>query len=532
MLPVLLIAFLQAAPAGTPGVEKAPTQEIPFSLRVNRAIALGVDHLRRAQRSDGSFPGYDEHPGGLTAFVAYTLAKSGVRKDDRVLARAVAALAEVELRSVYSASAQLLLWEALREPAHVGAAQRSLDFLLANRREGVWAYPWGHLCDSNTQFALLALRSARRMGLEVPEPVLTEALAGLEMFRDPSGGFTYAPRDRIAYAGITAAALASLAVLQEAAADLPRLRSALERNAELRTGAEEWLEARFDPQRNHFTDGAWTDQSHFAYLWALERWCGLTGRERIAGRDWYAEGASWLLETQARDGSFGGGMRQLADTCFALLFLRRATVSPAAELLEIYAEIDRLRAERPAPVRFPGEDALRVGAWWMAGPWERTRDEVLLLEPPFDPAEIRPREEAKLARKEWQLVTLHPARWTDLEELTEPAKKRRLWALSTWLVVAGAEDAAPCQALLWLEVDEGWDVLVDGQRLSRERRRTVGVGFARVPLALAPGEHLLTVLVDDSRGPAAFGVQLTGATGGPPPAALSTRAEPEKAKRR
>ena len=63
------------------------------------------------------------------------------------------------------------------------------------------------------------------------------------------------------------------------------MRGALERNAGMRKEAEEWLTERFDPARNRFTDGAWTPTWQYAYLWALERWCGLTQRERVAGRD-------------------------------------------------------------------------------------------------------------------------------------------------------------------------------------------------------------------------------------------------------
>ena len=43
----------------------------------------------------------------------------------------------------------------------------------------------------------------------------------------------------------------------------------------------------------------------------------------IGTRDWYKEGAQLLLQRQASGGRFAGG---IADTAFALLFLKRATV--------------------------------------------------------------------------------------------------------------------------------------------------------------------------------------------------------------
>ncbi len=529
MLAVLLLGLLQSEAPGTgPGAEA-----IPLTLRVNQAIALGVDFLRHAQQRDGSFLGFEvEHPGGATALAAFTLAKSGVRNSDPLLTRALAALSGQEFKSVYSAAVHVLACESLHDPARVSEARPSLDFLLANRQQGVWAYPWGHLCDSNTQFALLALRAARRMGLEVPEAVWLEALEGLEIFRDESGGFTYAPGDRNPNAGITAAALASLAVLQEVAVDSGRLRSALERKHKLREDAERWLERRFDPQRNTFTDGAWTPAWRYAYLWALERWCGLTQRERVAERDWYSEGASWLLEDQARDGSFGNAL-QITDTCFALLFLRRATVTPGDELAEIYAEIERVRAGRPVRPWNYGAEALRLTDWWLAGPFPKDESGPSLLEPPFDPGQVEPRERGKIARKEWERVTLLSERWTDLEVLTERPGNRQLWLLSTGLLVPDGEGAAPCEARLWLELDEGWDVWLDGQRISRERRRTPKVSSdVSLLLALAPGAHRLTVVLEDRRGPSAFGALLGAASGGAPPAGLRAGAELGSTRRR
>jgi hypothetical protein len=523
LLTELILACSQARSAQS-AQGAAPASEIPLSMHVNRAIALGVDYLRGLQRGDGSFAGHEQHPGGTTALVAFTLLRSGVRRNDPVLTRALAALGEVEFETTYSASVHLLLCEALREPARAVEAERSLAFLLARQRDGGWAYPWGNPDNSNTQFALLGLRAARRMGLEVPEEAWLAAAGGLEVFRHESGGLQYTPQLREAYAGITAAGLASLAVLQEVAADSARLRAVLPRESDWREKAERWLEARWDPARNHFDNGTWSPWAHFAYLWAVERWCGLTGRERLGAHDWYGEGAAWLVDVQARDGSFSD--RGLEDTCFALLFLRRATVSESTELSEIYAEIERLRAERPARFRRAGPDAVRLTAWWLAGPWERKGERPLLLDPPLDPAVAKPRARGKIAGREWERVDLERGRWTDLDKVSGRDGDGRLWVLSTWLSVPEGPRAEALEAILWLELEDGWDVWLDGKRLSRERRRRAGlVADVGLELALAPGEHLLTVLVEDLRGPAAFGALVTSRTNGAPQGGLAERAE-------
>ena len=63
-------------------------------------------------------------------------------------------------------------------------------------------------------------------------------------------------------------------------------------------------------------------------LYGLERACELTGTARIQGRDWYHEGALQLLAQQQPNGSIRGeGDGLLLDsTCFALLFLKKATL--------------------------------------------------------------------------------------------------------------------------------------------------------------------------------------------------------------
>ena len=60
---------------------------------------------------------------------------------------------------------------------------------------------------------------------------------------------------------------------------------------------------------------------HIYYLYGLERIGMLYGTDRIGSHDWYDEGAAWLIKHQADNGSW----RNVPDTCFAILFLRRAT---------------------------------------------------------------------------------------------------------------------------------------------------------------------------------------------------------------
>jgi hypothetical protein len=506
-------------------VAQEPAHETTLALEVNRTIARAVGYLKARQAADGSFPGHEvDHPGGMTAFAGYALAKAGLRRKDEALVRARAALGGVEMKSTYSAASHLLFSEALGPEADRTAAQRSLDFLVASQSAGgVWSYPGRHECGSNTQFALLALRAAQRMGLTVPVATLERAAEGLWSFQDRSGGFVY-ELGKLPYAGMTAAALSGMAVLEELGQGSGRLRAALKKHAKDRAAAEAWLSERFDVRRNLYGTGAWTPFWHYAYLWAIERWCGLSGRTEIASQDWYALGARWLVDTQAADGSWTSDDKPLENTCLALLFLRRATVSGGDELAELYERIDAAHRQRTPHDLRPPSTAVRLTEWLLAGPWQAKSDHRVLIDPPFDPRKVEPKEGARLAKREWTRVTLKAEAWTNLDELLANDGDDRLWALALPL-----EAAEACEAVLWLELEDGWDVYLDGARVSHERRVGSAInGDVRVPLALAAGAHVVLVLASDDGGSAVFGARLSGSDESPPPTSLHIALTPAK----
>src|SRR5262249_54045455 len=63
------------------------------------------------------------------------------------------------------------------------------------------------------------------------------------------------------------------------------------------------------------------------YLWSLERVAVAYDLQTIAGKAWYPWGANHLLEIQRPDGSWANNFAGSVDTCFALLFLKRANVA-------------------------------------------------------------------------------------------------------------------------------------------------------------------------------------------------------------
>jgi hypothetical protein len=85
------------------------------------------------------------------------------------------------------------------------------------------------------------------------------------------------------------------------------------------------------------------------FLWTVER-CGvLFNRRQIGDKDWYPWGVELLLDHQQTDGSWnnGGypGSIPVADTCFALLFLKRANLAKElTKKLEFFIEGKQLQS--------------------------------------------------------------------------------------------------------------------------------------------------------------------------------------------
>ena len=81
-----------------------------------------------------------------------------------------------------------------------------------------------------------------------------------------------------------------------------------------------WLGKNFTAVRNPGEED-W----HYYYLYGIERAGMLTGLERFGTHPWYSTGAKVLLDAQKADGSWKVSEKSTWDTCFAILFLRRAT---------------------------------------------------------------------------------------------------------------------------------------------------------------------------------------------------------------
>ena len=379
VLLVVLALCLASSPARAEFDEdeaKFPNEAYPFEFRkrVDAAIDRGAHWLLRKQKPDGFWD--DRHnnsyPMGPTALATLAALKSGVPGDHPRIELAFDYLRQLPMTRTYSVAILLMALDARYGPARDTFAEADVDrygnrklenpceehiskadlawmkegvkFLVQHQRNGYWRYPFGDFDLSNTQYALLGLKAASRCGVKIPRRVWTSALEFHLEYQKEKGeeveirvnevrgdyriewtekakarGFSYV-KNRAATGSMTTAGLAGLLICQS---ELWQSRSfsgklrARTRDA-IRDGFA-WMQLNFSVRNN--PKAGWS--AYYYYLYGLER-AGILGRVRFIGmHDWYREGAEVLMKAQRANGSWRSD--DLVDTCFALLFLKRAS---------------------------------------------------------------------------------------------------------------------------------------------------------------------------------------------------------------
>ncbi len=335
-------------------VEPRPTKP----QEINQAIDRGVDWLLAHQLVDGSWSDHQEgYPSGQTALSLYALLKSGVSAQHVAVQQALLQLEARPADRTYSLACQVFAVAALQDPARQGWLAKMTEQLLAwQRTDGGWSYPGDQTDLSNTQYAALALRAASRAGVEIPAAVWTEladfALRHQESRRksELEAGFSYTPGHDTGYTGsMTTAGIGMLAICRAAKGERrsPQQRQATEAGIEAGVA---WLEKHWTVTQNP-NKGDY----HLYYLYGLERVGSLLEREKIGSHVWYTEGAQYLVRAQEASGAWPGAQ---AETCFALLFLARATGPVTGEVHDA-----RLLATQPGPIRLRVKNATPATLW-------------------------------------------------------------------------------------------------------------------------------------------------------------------------
>jgi hypothetical protein len=258
--------------------------------------------------------------------------------------------------------------------------------LVKRRAPAGWRYNWaqappekgGDQDLSSTQLAALALLAADRAGISVEGRVWNDLVAFAFAQQDPDGpaharglyarhrvegvpvpapaagaptyatpaetkelpdkarGFAYirspalSPDEGKPTGGMTACGMGIVAtarwVLEQRGEPVWKRRDPAVVDQALRDAAA-WLDLHWSP----FENPGKTDFNvyHVYYLYCVERAMDLVGATRIGRHDWFVEMGTKLLAKQSPDGSWNSETahrpKAVLDTCFALLFLSRAT---------------------------------------------------------------------------------------------------------------------------------------------------------------------------------------------------------------
>ncbi len=310
--------------------EKARAELQP---RINQAIDRGVEYVLEQQHMDGSW-GYlpGQYRNGQTSLSVYTLLKSGVSPDHHAIQRALQYLSSRPPIKTYSASCQLMALAATKRDAYLDWMQGIAEDLL-DWQSGSWGYPLGNLDLSNTQYAALGLRAAAQRGISIPSKAWDKLGAHALSYQAKDSGFGYHPGSR-ATGSMTAAGVSVLCIcLEQIGGDgplSPRRRKAME------TACDEgvsWLAEHFSVHSNPQPHASNPNQRWLEYyLYGLERVGALTGLERFGQHDWYWTGASLLVGAQGDEGQWATAYGESEpNTCFALLFLQRATAPTSGQ---------------------------------------------------------------------------------------------------------------------------------------------------------------------------------------------------------
>jgi hypothetical protein len=381
--------------------------------KINTSIVRGCEFLKSRQLPDGSWQGTwfkfaepHKYTWGETALSLLALLKSGQNRNSEPIVKGFKFLRTQPLKKCYEVSVLLMALEArwarqdlrarIQEitqaepkaklpPGDLDWMREAVRFLLEHREMSwrlygmdktnagqtpdTWHYPGpsGTTTDhSNTQLAILGLKSARRCGIPVPQEVWintvkhfieTQERSGppvrrVRVIEDRKHGYrTYKPLTEVpdhargwcydaakngktgsgdnmtaSTGSMTCVGIASLAIALSELRGRGALSGMLRKKSQtaMKDGLA-WLDLHFTVQENpKRPDRRW----HFYYLYGIERAAVLTSQRSIGKHDWYREGAEYLIANQSGDGSWDDAKCPgvLNNTCFALLFLTKATV--------------------------------------------------------------------------------------------------------------------------------------------------------------------------------------------------------------
>jgi hypothetical protein len=334
--------------------------------RVDKAIQQGIAWLRNA-----GYPA--DYWMSANELILWTFVHAGVPESDPDFQKRLKQMLDAPLERTYRVALQAMILEELDRVAYQYRIWQCAQFLVDNQcPNGQWLYgtptefpkgvptpakppvPTSAKLDaegrrvkpkvirklkaqktrdgpaegdnSNSQYAALGLRACYDAGVLVPEDTVLRAVKywrETQHFDEGNGGeyaakgwsYVGPAKDPKPSHAMTAGGISSLAIYDYI------LNREWKKSTPIKAGIN-WI-AR-----------SWTVNQNFYYLYGMERAAVLCGLEKYGRHSWYALGAQYILDSQDPSGAWMVNRQEKGDdvtawntfdTCFAILFLKRAT---------------------------------------------------------------------------------------------------------------------------------------------------------------------------------------------------------------
>ncbi len=353
-----------------------------FEMEVNKAIDKGIEAIWKVyDDKEGHWAVMGEHKTGQTALALLAILKGTLDRSDARLRKALDWMIAQPLEQTYDVGLCLMAMEAFYSPKdpttrfkpgeiadkeivkniekpHLAWATSAAKWLLANQQpSGMWHYPMKDIASadySNTQYGVLGLLAAARIGVGVDLNAVMKALRSyldsqmktgtktellLTEQNPPKGtkpttsgvvaevrGWGYgAGAGTTGYGSMTLGGIGSLTILDSILrrAGAKYTKDEAGKVIAARRDGWAWMQSNWTVKSNAAYGSSW----YCYYLYAMERAAMLMGVATIGGHDWYWEGAEILISNQSDAGTWWNS--SVYDTCFCVLFLKRATFNVA-----------------------------------------------------------------------------------------------------------------------------------------------------------------------------------------------------------
>ncbi|MFP4106428.1 MAG: DUF4159 domain-containing protein [Phycisphaerae bacterium] len=323
--------------------------------QVSTAVSKGIGHLRkfsdRGKNLKNAGRGYYQQ--GQVGLAALALLNAGVSANDPDVLKMIDFLKDLPNEYTYLVSVKCQVFAAADPEKYRKEIEDCAKWLIKSQvtgagGRGMWTYKnpnenkryRGRGDNSNTQFALLALHEASKVGVKIPPQVWKYSRLHFESTQEQDGGWAYyfqqnarirAVRNRggktPSYGSMTAAGIASLYICgqqlhvggekQFVDGAYPGCGRYMQ-NEVLADGLA-WMAENFSVKDNPGRGNSW----HHYYLYGMERVGMISGLTHFGKHDWYRKGAEHLVKTQNKNGSWGRSTVYAHDTAFAVMFLAK-----------------------------------------------------------------------------------------------------------------------------------------------------------------------------------------------------------------